>query len=119
MMFVPKCDCIDEDIDGDGIVECDNVGECSSSAETFIAMRALIGIALATFVTCQVWCSQMFNKSIVGFANATSAGWGNLGGGVTNLLMPYIFDAMYTNGKDPDPLVNEDRAWRNAYLVPL
>jgi nitrate/nitrite transporter NarK len=90
-----------------------------NNADGFIACRAMIGIALATFVTSQVWCSQMFNKSIVGLANATSAGWGNLGGGVTNLLMPFIFDAMYANGKDPDPLVNEDRAWRNAYLVPL
>ena len=119
MMFVPKCDCIDEDIDGDGIVECDNVGECSSSAETFIAMRALIGIALATFVTCQVWCSQMFNKSIVGFANATSAGWGNLGGGVTNLLMPYIFLGFYSSVSGDSSAEKEDKAWRLCYLVPL
>ena len=119
MMFVPKCDCINEDIDGDGIVECDNVGECSSSAETFIAMRALIGIALATFVTCQVWCSQMFNKSVVGFANATSAGWGNLGGGVTNLLMPYIFLGFYSSVSGDSSAEKEDKAWRLCYLVPL
>ena len=28
-------------------------------ASAWIACRAIIGIALATFVTCQVWCSQV------------------------------------------------------------
>ena len=62
-------------------------------ATAWIACRMIIGVGLATFVTSQVWCSQMFNKSIVGFANATSAGWGNLGGGVTNLTRPLIFSS--------------------------
>merc|ERR1719502_1658784 len=58
------------------------------TADAWIACRALIGIALATFVTCQVWCSQMYAKSVVGLANATAAGWGNLGGGVTGRDLP-------------------------------
>merc|ERR1719218_331252 len=111
MLFIPKanCDILDED------------GNCSNqkSADAFIAMRALIGIALATFVTCQVWCSQMFNKSVVGFANATSAGWGNLGGGVTNLLMPYIFLGFYSSVSGDSSAEKEDKAWRLCYLVPL
>ena len=43
----------------------------------------------------QVWCTQMHSKSVVGLANATSAGWGNMGGGVTNLVMPFVFSAIY------------------------
>jgi NNP family nitrate/nitrite transporter-like MFS transporter len=43
------------------------------SGAAFIAMRAVIGCGLATFVCCQVWCSQQFSKNVVGAANATAA----------------------------------------------
>ena len=33
----------------------------------------------------------MFAPNCVGTANATSAGWGNLGGGVTQMVMPLVF----------------------------
>jgi len=89
-----------------------------TNATGFIACRTVIGVGLATFVTCQVWCSQMYSKSVVGLANATAAGWGNLGGGVTNLLMPVIFLGFLgvTKGTGAE---REDRAWRLCYLVPL
>merc|ERR1719353_2621555 len=48
----------------------------------FIIIRMMIGCAGATFVTNQFWCSLMFAPNVVGTANATAAGWGNLGGGV-------------------------------------
>ena len=35
--------------------------------------------------------ASQFSKKVVGIANATAAGWGNLGGGITNLTMPYVF----------------------------
>merc|ERR1719409_2069108 len=84
----------------------------------WIACRAIIGLSLATFVCSQVWCSQMYNKSVVGLANATAAGWGNLGGGVTNLLMPYIFLGFYgaVSGTSAE---KEDLSWRLCYIVPL
>jgi NNP family nitrate/nitrite transporter-like MFS transporter len=79
-----------------------------------IACRAFIGLGLACFVTCQVWCSQMFSKSVVGFANATAGGWGNLGGGVTQLVMPFIMLAfLNATGQDVD------RSWRLCFIVPL
>ena len=79
-----------------------------------IAARFFIGIGLATFVTCQVWCSQMFSKSIVGVANATAGGWGNLGGGVTQLVMPAIMKGILSaTGND----VN--LSWRVCFAVPL
>ena len=50
----------------------------------------------------------------VGAANATAAGWGNLGGGVTNALTPVIFNMMmsFTNK-------NIDLSWRLTFLIPL
>ena len=86
----------------------------TSNAAGFIVCRCLIGFSLATFVCSQTWCAQMFSKKIIGVANATAAGWGNLGGGITNLTMPYFFLAfMEATGKD------EDLSWRLTYLIPL
>lgn len=48
-------------------------------------IRFFIGVMGATFVCTQYWSSQVFAKEIVGIANATTAGWGNLGGGVTQV----------------------------------
>jgi NNP family nitrate/nitrite transporter-like MFS transporter len=36
----------------------------------------------------------MFAANCVGTANATAAGWGNLGGGVTQIVMPLLFGAL-------------------------
>ena len=88
------------------------------NAAGWIACRCIIGLSLATFVCSQVWCSQMYAKSVVGIANATSAGWGNLGGGVTNLLMPLIFILFY-NAVSGTSAEKEDLSWRLCYLVPL
>jgi NNP family nitrate/nitrite transporter-like MFS transporter len=40
----------------------------------------------------------MFAPNIVGTANATTAGWGNLGGGVTQFAMPLLFSAFMSYG---------------------
>ena len=79
----------------------------------YILIRFFIGAVGATFVTNQFWCSLMFSKNIVGTANATAAGWGNLGGGVTQIFMVIVlFNPFKSAGMEPDT------AWRVAMLVP-
>ncbi len=58
--------------------------------ETFLLFRVLIGVIGASFVITQYHTSVMFASNCVGTANATSAGWGNLGGGVTQFAMPLL-----------------------------
>lgn len=45
----------------------------------------------ACFVCCQYWCTAMFSPNVVGTANAFAGGWGNLGGGATQLVCPTMF----------------------------
>jgi NNP family nitrate/nitrite transporter-like MFS transporter len=54
----------------------------------------------------------MFGPNVVGTANATTAGWGNLGGGTTQILMPLIFAGVMMLG------VNEFLGWRIAMVIP-
>ena len=63
----------------------------ANSFESFLIFRLLIGMIGASFVITQYHTSVMFAPNVVGQANATSAGWGNLGGGVTQFVMPLIF----------------------------
>ncbi len=58
---------------------------------SFIFLRLLIGMIGASFVITQYHTSIMFAPNIVGTANATSAGWGNMGGGATQFVMPVVF----------------------------
>lgn len=62
--------------------------------ETFLLFRVLIGGIGAAFVITQYHTTVMFAPNVVGQANATSAGWGNLGGGVTQFVMPLLFSVM-------------------------
>ncbi|MCF6321470.1 MAG: MFS transporter [Rhizobiaceae bacterium] len=65
----------------------------SNSFESFLFFRLAIGMIGASFVITQYHTSVMFAPNVVGQANATSAGWGNLGGGVTQFVMPLMFSA--------------------------
>merc|ERR1719231_391970 len=86
----------------------------TQDAPGLIVCRLIIGIGLATFVPCQVWNSQMFTKSVVGIANATAGGWGNLGGGVTQLVMPFVMlGLLNATGNDIS------RSWRLCFILPL
>lgn len=63
---------------------------------TFLLFRVLIGAIGASFVITQHHTSLMFAPNCVGTANATTAGWGNLGGGVTQIVMPLVFAGFVT-----------------------
>jgi NNP family nitrate/nitrite transporter-like MFS transporter len=68
------------------------------SYESFLFFRLAIGAIGASFVITQFHTSVMFAPNIVGTANATAAGWGNLGGGVTQFAMPLLFSVFMSYG---------------------
>ena len=80
--------------------------------ESFLAFRFAIGAVGASFVITQYHTTAMFAPNVVGTANATAAGWGNLGGGVTQMVMPLVFAALMGLG------VSSGGAWRLAMIVP-
>ena len=82
------------------------------SYETFLLFRLAIGAIGASFVITQYHTSVMFAPNCVGTANATTAGWGNLGGGVTQMVMPLIFTAVLSFG------VDKFLGWRLAMVIP-
>lgn len=82
------------------------------SYESFLLFRLAIGIIGASFVITQYHTSAMFADNIKGTANAVAGGWGNLGGGVTNMVMPLILGGIVAMG------YTKPEAWRLAMLVP-
>ncbi len=79
---------------------------------SFLLFRLAIGVIGSSFVITQFHTSMMFAPNIKGTANAVTGGWGNLGGGVTNMVMPLIFAAIVGAG------FTKAEAWRYAMIVP-
>ncbi|MCK5440942.1 MAG: MFS transporter [Maribacter sp.] len=77
----------------------------------FLSCRLFIGFIGASFVITQFHTSIMFAPNIIGTANATSAGWGNLGGGANRLGMPLIAAAVVSFG------IADDVAWRYSMII--
>ena len=84
----------------------------AQSYETFLLFRLAIGVIGASFVITQYHTSVMFSSNVVGTANATTAGWGNMGGGVTQIVMPLVLAGALMLG------VGETLGWRLAMVVP-
>jgi MFS transporter, NNP family, nitrate/nitrite transporter len=77
-------------------------------------LRFFIGLAGGSFVMCQYWSSRMFTREVVGTANAITAGWGNLGGGVTQVVMGSMLFPLFKVFFDGDA----EKAWRTVCVVP-
>lgn len=77
----------------------------------FYICRLFTGFIGASFVITQVHTSLMFASNVVGTANATSAGWGNLGGGANRLGMPIIAAIVIGFG------IAETDAWRYSMVI--
>lgn len=84
----------------------------SNSYETFLFFRLAIGVIGASFVITQFHTTLMFAPGVVGTANATTAGWGNLGGGITQMIMPLVFSGFLALG------FVQTEAWRLSMVVP-
>lgn len=85
-----------------------------NSAAGLAIFRLFIGAAGGTFVMCQYWSSRMFTKEVVGFANALVGGWGNLGGGVTQIVMGTALFPLFKMFYGGDA----EKAWRTVCVVP-
>ncbi|KAK8717025.1 hypothetical protein V6N13_044309 [Hibiscus sabdariffa] len=83
-----------------------------SSPTSFILARFLIGFCLANFVANQFWMSSMFPASVVGIVNGFAAGWGSMGAGFAQLIMPLLFSLVKSFN------VPENTAWRVVFVVP-
>jgi len=85
-------------------------------------LRLVTGVAGAAFVVCQYWTTTMFTREIAGTANSLAAGWGNLGGGVTQLVMGSalfpLFKVIYGETGTKEKGEAADRAWRIVCIVP-
>ncbi|MES2518215.1 MAG: MFS transporter [Bacteroidota bacterium] len=82
------------------------------SYESFLLFRLAIGVIGASFVITQYHTSVMFAPKIKGTANAVAGGWGNLGGGITNMVMPLVLAAFVGLG------YSKPEAWRYAMVIP-
>jgi len=79
----------------------------SNSYLSFLLFRLSIGVIGASFVITQYHTSVMFAPNIKGTANAVAGGWGNTGGGATQIIMPLIAAGFVGLG-----LVSTANSWR-------
>ena len=85
----------------------------ADSYYTFLFFRLGIGVIGASFVLTQFHTSVMFAPNIKGSANAVAGGFGNTGGGATQVIMPLIAAGLVSAG-----LVSNEDSWRYAMIFP-
>lgn len=85
----------------------------ANSYTSFLLFRLGIGVIGASFVLTQFHTSVMFAPNIKGTANAVAGGWGNTGGGATQIIMPLIAAALVGVG-----WASKEDSWRYAMIVP-
>jgi NNP family nitrate/nitrite transporter-like MFS transporter len=83
----------------------------ATKASHLYAIRFFIGILGGTFVPCQAWTTAFFDKNVVGTANALVGGWGNMGGGITFIIMVSLFQQLVHSG------LSDHLAWRVAFVA--
>jgi len=93
-------------------IPCACTGLVQNATQLYI-LRFFIGLGGSTFVMCQYWTSSMFTKEVAGTANAIVGGWGNLGGGVTQLIMGSVLFPLFKAGG-----MSAEQAWRTVCIVP-
>jgi NNP family nitrate/nitrite transporter-like MFS transporter len=85
----------------------------SNGYTSFLLFRLAIGVIGASFVLTQFHTSVMFAPHIKGTANAVAGGWGNTGGGATQIIMPLIAAGLVGAG-----WVSREDSWRYAMILP-
>jgi NNP family nitrate/nitrite transporter-like MFS transporter len=75
-------------------------------------IRFFIGLVGSFFVVCSAWTSAMFAPNIVGTANGFAAGWGNMGAGITYLVMGFLLFPLFKMG------MTAELAWRTVFIIP-
>ncbi|QRV85668.1 major facilitator superfamily transporter [Ceratobasidium sp. AG-Ba] len=83
----------------------------ATKASHLYVIRFFIGILGGTFVPCQAWTTAFFDKNVVGTANALVGGWGNMGGGITFIIMVSLFQQLVHSG------LSHHVAWRVAFAA--
>lgn len=84
-----------------------------TSGTGLIIVRFFVSALGSTFVVNQFWNSILFAPNVIGTANATAGGWGNLGGGLTQTLMPLVYRFWHDAAG-----FSLSASWRLAMAVP-
>lgn len=110
-------------------------GAVIQGATSLYIIRFLVGIAGCTFVTCQFWTASMFTTEVAGTALSLTAGWGNLGGGISQVVMGSLLfplfkiiyggdgysqssSSVFPDESEPDIDTASNLSWRTILAIP-